>query len=410
MKKQFFISLSGAIFSLTLIALLSVSTFTVSAFSPLTPVGRLTLIGTLSLGTSLLFANLARYKILLKPFVTVVLLFFLLISIYVLSWATNPTAQGFISVIQLLLVFGYFSGLVFALRQGWLRVLLELMAGVAALFILLHVSAWLVLGTPRIFGSYFAHPNVLGGITLFLLFFPVISAVLARGKLVTFFWWTVIGLGGLLIYATTSRSAWLAVAAATVTYLLWRFLSRRAFGYHLYIVIIFVILSVVIIAYARLPDSPQAVQLNAIVLDYTDKNLLSGRDRFWADLIALIQQQPVFGYGAGALPENYLDLGFSAHNSYLQISLQVGMVGLTIFLLLLWQIWRLFRRQRSHPVVRVSGAFFVAVLVHQTFEVSLLQNNLTLGALQWLVIACGVAASLSRRSRQYAGVTERRHL
>ena len=393
------LSLSSVIFSLTLITCLAVSTLTVSIFSPLTLAGRVALVGTLTLGTSLLLGYVTLYKVILKPFIAVGLLFFSLTTYYALSWATQPSPQGLTSLLQLVLAFGYFSGLVLVLRQGWLKVVIRFMAGFASLFVLLHAGAWVALGTPRIFSSYFAHPNVLGSLTLFLLFFPVVSAVLATRKLTIFFWLLTVGLGGLLIFATTSRSAWLAVAAMAVTYLLWRPLTKSALGYHLFILAVFTAIGIVVVAYANLPDSPQAPQLNAVVMDYTGKNLLSGRDRFWSDLITLIRQRPFFGYGAGALPEDYLDIGFSAHNSYLQVSLQGGLVGLILFLGLLWSIWGLLRL-RYDPTVRVAGSFFVAILVHQTFEVSLLQNNLTIGTVQWLVIACGVAAALAKDTRR----------
>ena len=66
----------------------------------------------------------------------------------------------------------------------------------------------------------------------------------------------------------------------------------------------------------------------------------SGREDIWLALIELIKQRLLFGYGASASPQQFLPIGLSSHNLYLQIALQSGLTGLALLILLFWNIWK----------------------------------------------------------------------
>ena len=127
------------------------------------------------------------------------------------------------------------------------------------------------------------------------------------------------------------------------------------------------------------------------------KSLFTGRERLWPFLATLISRHPLLGYGPGALPAAFLDTDRSSHSLYLQISLQSGVFGLVLFLLLMGRIWSFYWVGRDDPIVRLSGAFLTGILVHQTFEVSLTQNELPIGLVQWLILGMGVSQILKRQ-------------
>lgn len=69
---------------------------------------------------------------------------------------------------------------------------------------------------------------------------------------------------------------------------------------------------------------------------------LSGRLVIWSDAISFIREYPIFGIGPGSFLEvGALEIG--AHNIFLVIMLDTGLVGMMIFLWFLFEVWRSFR-------------------------------------------------------------------
>jgi O-antigen ligase len=73
------------------------------------------------------------------------------------------------------------------------------------------------------------------------------------------------------------------------------------------------------------------------------------RMEFYRNTLALIQKQPVLGYGTGGFPAAYAELvkntgrnpSRNPHNEFMLITVQTGLIGLAAFVWLLWQQWRL---------------------------------------------------------------------
>jgi O-antigen ligase len=111
----------------------------------------------------------------------------------------------------------------------------------------------------------------------------------------------------------------------------------------------------------------------------------------WAQLREYIEQRPLVGWGTGVTPEDLTGNSLSAHNGYIQLWLQLGIVGLVlqVMLLVALLVW-LFKR--GNHVSRVALAVLLGMMVHEMWEVTLIQNNTALTILTWLVIAIGVSA------------------
>lgn len=253
-------------------------------------------------------------------------------------------------------------------------------------------SSWALHGFPFPFMAYFANPNSMGGFIAFGLFFVIALFHSAAGP----FYRSVIGgvimLSCVLVISTDSRTSVMSLATAAFAYALWPWLTRSRLLYLIALPFLFVTIASFVYIYA----DPHSIFVNyqALVQEYTGKPVTSGRERIWPDIVAAILEKPYLGSGAGIHPSNYIIAyagmyELSAHNLFLQIALQTGFLGLGLFLLLIWTVWLSFWPGRRDSIVRLCGAFTLAVVVHQTFEVSLTENAVYLGVLQWLIMGIG---------------------
>jgi len=175
-----------------------------------------------------------------------------------------------------------------------------------------------------------------------------------------------------------------------LTFYSWSFIIKNKLIFRLYFVFLFLIIGLFVVLYPYLNTIPVFIDFNHQIYEITGKNFFSQRERLWIVLIEAIKEQPITGYGSNVLPTDIIGKEVSAHNLYLQIFLQVGLVGLLLFLFMLWQIWEILRLGSLNLQVRITGAFFIGILVHQAFEVSLTQNHLSIGMIQWTIIGIGI--------------------
>lgn len=48
----------------------------------------------------------------------------------------------------------------------------------------------------------------------------------------------------------------------------------------------------------------------------------------------------------------------------------------------------------TRKIIKLSASFLIAVIIHQTFELTFTQNNFGIGLIQWLVILIGLSVDL----------------
>ena len=94
------------------------------------------------------------------------------------------------------------------------------------------------------------------------------------------------------------------------------------------------------------------------------------RLEFYRNTLALIQKQPILGYGTGGFPAAYAELvkdsgqklSRNPHNEFMLITVQTGVIGLAAFLWLLWQQWRL-APQLPTPLERGLAQGLIVMMV-----------------------------------------------
>jgi O-antigen ligase len=127
------------------------------------------------------------------------------------------------------------------------------------------------------------------------------------------------------------------------------------------------------------------VDLNSMIVDITGRRLNSGREHVWSMISYYISINPWFGLGSGIQPSDVFESPVrSAHNSFLQVLMQVGIVGLGFLVLQMFLFWRSFGRIADSPLRAAALSYFVFVVFHASSESFLTNTNLTKAALVWI--------------------------
>lgn len=118
----------------------------------------------------------------------------------------------------------------------------------------------------------------------------------------------------------------------------------------------------------------------ALIADAFGKDLtFSGRTDIWEQLIPLIQQKPLFGYGFAVFRQpavmiEYVRVGWAArstHNTYLELALNIGLVGTVAWVVFIFR--RLMQkmstrpRERAEQIVRRKEAVVILLIMIGAF-------------------------------------------
>jgi len=198
----------------------------------------------------------------------------------------------------------------------------------------------------------------------FMAFFVPIFAAMAMGSkgVARPYWWFIFLCGFGLLIATGSRGTYVAMLAAVVigVKFIKPYFDRRAIrrvGLQLAAVLVVITVSVAVtnleLVASRLEQSTS-----------TDMDQLSsGRTAIWRATILVQAENPyTFFYGNGLNSHEKSGIWKSAHNTYLLILYELGLVGLIMFLILLFSIIRqvrtLVKRTEGKERILMSGVAF----------------------------------------------------
>ena len=141
--------------------------------------------------------------------------------------------------------------------------------------------------------------------------------------------------------------------------------------------------AVVIYFYINLSNFAFFEKLNTFVYSVTGKSLYSGRQVLWSGIFKNFKREYIFfGYGMGSDLSGLTGQELSAHNQFIQLLCQGGLLGLLSLLYALYYISvRTFRRGRKNSWVIVP-----AVIIYNMFEVFLIQNHFSVGLFIWIIL------------------------
>jgi O-antigen ligase len=117
-----------------------------------------------------------------------------------------------------------------------------------------------------------------------------------------------------------------------------------------------------------LSEMDQTVTRQSALAEPHEEENLSGRVAIWEDRLAFLNEEPtrwIIGSGFGSAVES----GNSAHMLYLQLIVEVGLIGLAAFLFVMSTVLRHLRRGEAgvQPILWATVAFLFSSLTQETF-------------------------------------------
>lgn len=198
----------------------------------------------------------------------------------------------------------------------------------------------------------------------------------------------------IFIYLSKVRTAYIGVIIILFTLLFHNFMLTRAKGfYRLLKYILFGSIMTFVIIYPQLDRFEFYSSIEAFVYLYTGKILLSGRNEIWTEGLHYISQSPFWGYGLDTSTIN-----ISMHNSYLQIIMEIGVIGMIGILILINSILNQINRNKGR-VYKLIFIFTLVNLLVSTTEVMLLQGQMVLEILVWSIMGLGLNKTLMESSQ-----------
>jgi O-antigen ligase len=226
-----------------------------------------------------------------------------------------------------------------------------------------------------------------------------------------------------LEYLRSWKTKWLLLGGAALTVLLATQARAPIMAVGLFLLLVFFLSDRRTLPLKRKVDLvmgglvPAAVLIGPVLVLALDRFFgdggvnLSGRDVIWPYFVEAIERRPLFGYGLGAGklivnpddPQIRLIQSNAAHNEYLRLSVDAGIIGCAaIFLSILGWVWA--GTKRALPADRlVLRAAVVAVLLHSGFDNTLIASTAVI-QFTWFAAALARARIEARESVPHAAL------
>lgn len=251
--------------------------------------------------------------------------------------------------------------------------------------------------TPARLSSVFPYPNAVAllVVPVVLLLMPFVLSHLQERRTSVFIYGSVL-FGVFALLLSVSEAGFFGFFAGLIVLLL--LTKRFRFLYVVLLLVLFVVLAV------------PAVRDQVVALASFSDTSADVRLRLWGGTARLLQAHPITGAGLAGFPDLYdqyrdaahVELLLFPHSFLLNFWTELGLAGVLLILVLLFQFFRRVRRSMPQPyeAYRVSVfAAMVGLLVHGLFDVPYFKNDLAL--LFWTLLAFAVVLeSFSRRSQR----------
>ncbi len=217
--------------------------------------------------------------------------------------------------------------------------------------------------------------------------------------------WLALGaavLGWFLVAYAASARIQIASALGLIPAFLWFYHTRRAGPWLAYLPLLALFLCSVYVTVFLTALSEYLIGIVGGGTFALGLSVQTPRALFWPVVLDLILAKPYFGYGAGTILRDVSAITFSTHSQFLQIAMQTGAVGLAAFFLLLASLWTVLHRQEDGALRALGLAVLTSVIITNIFGITLLQNAVSIGVLQWTVLGLCMSPRAGRR-----GVDER---
>lgn len=252
----------------------------------------------------------------------------------------------------------------------------------------------------RAYGT-FGHPNVFAFYLVLTIF--TILGLYAHGKRYTGIHPITVVLFTVLLLLTQTRGAWLGLVVGLGFVGLVRYRQALVVGS----IVLLTILVILPLLSASLTSAGIDIKRQPIIGQLVERQLNTSsfdwRVEVWDDMKDRFFERPLFGFGLGSFPTlrqlqvfDVYDQGIGAHNDYLRLLVELGLIGCVLYALVLvsWlRAMRAITRHWSGERLFMMG-FFLAFLVMSYFD-NLLQATPVMWA---FMILLGSLSGLSRKT------------
>jgi len=315
------------------------------------------------------------------------LMFIIFISFILIYSFITRDVDGMKMVTRLIVLFSVFFLFGFS---KWDDLNIITLAFMFSLFTIIFFMQWLVSYRTFPFTGIFLNSNILGIFMYITLYFHIIAWNIERKIILKLIWTIIIFMDLILVLVSAARSIWLSLVMVLLIFFFYDSITSKKIIYRLCFFLIIMILLLFSYIYPNLYTTEIGWKINDFVFNFTGKNFFSGRQELWIDLFYYISKKPLLGYGVSIFPSDLMHTELSSHNMYIQILLQIGIVGLFLFILLLFFIWECFYLKNGNAKNKLSLAFFTGLIVYQTFEMTIIQGSYAINLLQWILISIGI--------------------
>lgn len=159
------------------------------------------------------------------------------------------------------------------------------------------------------------------------------------------------------------------------------------------------IIYTVTIQYPLLYHTEIGNKLNALSFAYTHKYFFTGRQLIWRNILDVMKDHELLGYGTGTLYGTFFNDQRSAHNQYIQLYMQNGIIGIFILGIILYFIFSSIVKNKinvncgtyEYSLCKISESFFVIMLIYNIFSVAMLQNSMVTANFFWFISTIGIS-------------------
>lgn len=228
------------------------------------------------------------------------------------------------------------------------------------------------------------------GIRVFI-FFPFFLIAFSLNKRKIFIFVYIVGLS--YLFLISNRASMIVITMFFISYSIYPYLlkSRNLFKAYFFFNLI-----VIFILYNLYLEFSDQELLNILSSKFFDKTLNS-RGFIWIELIEIIKQKPLFGYGANQFSQYIYYSGefnrnnLAAHSAFLEILLSGGFFGLFLYLFLLYSIFVQFFCYRKNHWGRVGSSFLIGIIYSGITSEDIILGNIVENFMIWLFLGISVA-------------------
>lgn len=194
----------------------------------------------------------------------------------------------------------------------------------------------------------------------------------------------------LLTWLSMVRTAYIGIIVIIICfYFRNRFLLQTIIMLRMSKWLLFATIMTIVLIYPNLDSFDWYEAVSAFVYVTTGKILMSGRNEDWQEGFKLISNNPMWGHG---LDTSIFDI--QLHNSYLQLMLESGVMGIVgVFLLLNIIINNIIKT--GSPASKTIFFFTLVNLLMCTTEVMLLHGQMVLQIIMWGIMGVGLNTAKS---------------